>query len=515
MDADEKQFMVLFPKLKDLGEQGMPLLTGEIDKTLPPDKPSSDPNREKLAKRQANAGVALLRLGQPEKVWPLLKHSPDPRVRSYLIHRLSQLGTDATVIIDRFDKEPTVTIRRALLLSLGEFKEEQLPADVRTSLLLKLKELYRNEADPGLHAAVEWLLRQWRRDAWLKQLNEEWAKNEKERHQRIDAIQQLVKKDKKAPPQWYVNSQDQTMVVIPGPVEFMMGSPPTEDGRQPVESQHERRIGRTFALASKPVTVREFRRFLKANRLEAWFEAGGQAALMRRYSPEEDDPIILVDWYTAAAYCNWLSRQDEIPENQWCFETDGWRLSDKMSAFLSLLVPDHPLAQAASTNYFFSLLDQRPQVTALKKGSLARGGYRLPTEAELEYACRAGAVTSRYYGETEELLANYGYYQKNSKEQTWPVGSKKPNDLGLFDMHGNVWNWCQESYQGDYAISSDAENAENGTEQLQILPTNPRVLRGGSFHNLAVYVRSAGRDWSVPTSRNYLVVGFRPARTFR
>ena len=60
-------------------------------------------------------------MGQPEQVWPLLKHSPDPRVRSYLIHRLSPLGADAQAIVERMDKEPDITIRRALLLSLGEF----------------------------------------------------------------------------------------------------------------------------------------------------------------------------------------------------------------------------------------------------------------------------------------------------------------------------------------------------------------------------------------------------------
>ena len=90
MDADEKQFAVIYPKFKEQGEQGLPVLTGEIDKKLPADLPSSDEKREKLAKRQANAAVALLRMNQPEKVWPLLKHSPDPRVRSYLIHRLAR-----------------------------------------------------------------------------------------------------------------------------------------------------------------------------------------------------------------------------------------------------------------------------------------------------------------------------------------------------------------------------------------------------------------------------------------
>src|SRR5262249_15337677 len=155
--------------------------------------------------------------------------------------------------------------------------------------------------------------------------NEEWAKNEKERDQRTETIQQLVTKDRdKMPLQWYVNSQGQTMVVIPGPVDFMMGSPPTEDGRQAVESQHHRRIGRTFALATKSVTVREFQRFLKDNKLEKWFEAGGQSApLMKRHSRDENGPIILVDWYRAAAYCNWLSQQEGIAQEQWCYETNA------------------------------------------------------------------------------------------------------------------------------------------------------------------------------------------------
>jgi serine/threonine protein kinase/formylglycine-generating enzyme required for sulfatase activity len=516
MDGDEKQFGVVFPKLREHGEKALALLTGEIDRKLPTDLPSSDEKREKLAKRQVNAAVALLRMNHSEKVWPLLKRAPpdDPRVRSYLIHRLSPLKADARGIIRRLNLEQDITIRRALVLSLGEFSEEQLPADIRNSLLVRLKEIYGTDTDAGLHAAVEWLVRQWNKPSWLKLMNEEWAKNEKERHQRIEAIQQLVKKDK-TPPQWYVNSQGQTMVVIPGPVEFMMGSPPTEDGRQAVESQHKRRIGRTFALAAKSVTVREFRWFVKNNKLEKWFEAGGQAAAsMKRRSPDEDGPIIWVDWYRAAAYCNWLSQQEGISEDQWCYETNARKLSqEKVRVMVGLLTPQHALARAANVRYLSFVLDQQPQVTALKTGNLSLRGYRLPTEAEMEYACRAGAVTSRYYGETEELLAEYGWYQKNSKERTWPGGGKKPNDLGLFDMHGNVWHWCQESYGGDYSVPEGRGTIEDQEDSLQIVSTNARVLRGGSFFNLAVFVRSADRSWYVPFDRDN-DVSFRPARTF-
>jgi hypothetical protein len=86
----------LYPKLKKTGERGLTILIAEVDKQLLPD--SKENTKEKQAKRQANAAVALLKLDQPEKVWPLLKHSPDPRVRSYLIDRLGPLGGNVSVI---------------------------------------------------------------------------------------------------------------------------------------------------------------------------------------------------------------------------------------------------------------------------------------------------------------------------------------------------------------------------------------------------------------------------------
>jgi formylglycine-generating enzyme required for sulfatase activity len=398
-----------------------------------------------------------------------------------LIHRLGPLGADAGAIVKRLDEEPDITIRRGLLLSLGEFGEKAFPPAARQALLPRMQGIYRTASDPGLHAAAEWLLRGWKQEGWLKQVNEAWARDKEQREKRLEGIRQLLRKGKaKTPPQWYVNGQGQTMAVIPGPVEFLMGSPPTKGGRQLPESpQHKRRIGRTFALAAKPVTVREFRRFLRDNRLEEWFAGGGQLApIMERYGPDANGPIILVDWYKAAAYCNWLSKQESIPEDQWCYQTDP-----------------------------------QGQVTALKAKYLRLTGYRLPTEAEWEYACRAGAVTSRYYGESEELLAKYSWYLQNSQARTWPVGGKKPNDLGLFDLHGNVHAWCQEGYKGAYPVPKDGGAFEDKKDVLSIVSAAGRVMRGGSFITRASLVRSDLRSGHLPTSRN-THVGFRPARTF-
>ena len=207
---------------------------------------NGDGGKENLAKRQANAAVALLRMKQEEKVWPLLKRSKepdDPRVRSYLIHRFGLLGADAKTIARRLDEEPDITIRRALILSLGEFEEKSWSADERGVLTKKMQKIYSTAVDPGLHAASEWLLRHWKQDVWLKRTNGEWAEDKDKREKKIEAIRRTLAKEKeKTSSQWYVNGQGQTMVVIPGPVEFIMGSPFTETGKGMLEPQHNKRI---------------------------------------------------------------------------------------------------------------------------------------------------------------------------------------------------------------------------------------------------------------------------------
>jgi len=142
---------------------------------------------------------------------------------------------------------------------------------------------------------------------------------------------------------------------------------------------------------------------------------------------------------------------------------------------------------------------------------MKRSGYRLATESEWEYACRAGAVTSRYYGQSDELLAKYGWYNKNSGERSWPVGSLKPNDFGLFDMQGNVYTWCQDQYTS-YSLGQGGKAAEDKKDASPPLDKVYRVLRGGSFSLQASLVRSAGRVGSQPVLR-FNTFGFRPART--
>jgi formylglycine-generating enzyme required for sulfatase activity len=471
LDADAKQFAVLFPIVKTHGDRAAAVLAGAIDQPLA--ALADDAGKERLAKQQANAAVALLKLHEPAKAWPLLKHSSDPRARSYLIHRVAPFGVDPAAIVKRLDAELDVTARRALILSLGDFGESELSPGDRSALLPKLHDFYRTAEDAGLHASAEWLLRTWKQDALLKEAHETWLKDGSQREKRLAAIGKKLATwaalapgaavgTPPAPPEWYVNRQGQNMVVIPGPVKFVMGSPVTESGRNDDEPQHMMRIGRSFAIGATPVTVEQYRSFDKAYRLPA------------KYVRAADLPVVGTSWYQAAAYCNWLSKEEGIATDQWCFATDA-----------------------------------KGKVTALRPNYLGLAGYRLPTEAEMEFATRAGAVTSRYYGETEELLPNYAWYLKNAQDRTWPVGSLKPNDFGLFDTHGNVFSWCQESYKpsGNEALAH--EDQEDG---LVVGSAAYRALRGGSFDDKASIVRSAYRVGSVPSTR-LEGNGFRVART--
>jgi formylglycine-generating enzyme required for sulfatase activity/tetratricopeptide (TPR) repeat protein len=133
---------------------------------------------------------------------------------------------------------------------------------------------------------------------------------------------------------------------------------------------------------------------------------------------------------------------------------------------------------------------------------LTDGKYRLPTEAEWEYACRAASTSTYCFGDNEAYLEEYAWFRANSGSQTQPVGKKKPNAWGLHDMHGNVWEWCLDWY-GDYpsGVVTNPFGASSGTE---------RVPRGGGWYDDACYVTSTVRGGSASDGR-FTHLGFRLA----
>jgi formylglycine-generating enzyme required for sulfatase activity len=400
-----------------------------------------------------------------------------------------------SVIVRRLETETDVSARRALILSLGKFTGEQLSITKRKPLIAKLLRWYRSDPDPGIHAAIDWLLRygrqgerpralDWRQSLALARIDEQLAGRAPEKRN------------------WYVSKAGHTMVVLHGPVEFRMGSPADEIGRVPAsdspdEPLQQVRIPRSFAIASKEVTVAQFRRFLEANpdvkNKHAY--AGNPSRMsevMRQFSPDDAGPQIAVTWYEAAMYCNWLSQQDGLPESEWVYPKSFEEFKNGMQ---------------------------------LPKDYLHRSGYRLPTEAEWEYAARAGSVTARFYGNSDSLLKEYAWYSANppkhkndpvdprDPQRTWPVGQLKPNDFGLFDVYGNVWEWTQDRMQ-QYPESAIRDDVEDTV--LSVSDSEARARRGGGFPYEAAMMRSAARGTKTafPMLRRDNV-GFRVARTYR
>ena len=219
---------------------------------------------------------------------------------------------------------------------------------------------------------------------------------------------------------------------------FTMGSPASEEGRYENETQHEVTISKDYYLGVYEVTQAQYEKVIGKN------PSHFQGAIVG--NENADLPVENVSWDEAVKFFKKLSA---LPEEK-------------------------------------------------KAGRV----YRLPTEAEWEYACRAGSKSAYSFGESSKLLGDYAWINENSNGRTHPVGEKKANAWGLYDMQGNVWEWCSDWYD-EYpkGAVSDPTGPKEGSN---------RVDRGGSWSNGAAVCRSAYRFWGDPSFR-YDDGGFRVA----
>jgi formylglycine-generating enzyme required for sulfatase activity len=264
--------------------------------------------------------------------------------------------------------------------------------------------------------------------------------------------------------------------------EFLMGSPEAEPNRQLDEAQHKVRITRPFYLGKYEVTQDEYERIMPAN--PSWFCSTGTGKERVRGQVTGKFPVESITWFDAVQFCNQLSNKDGLEAY--------YKLANVQSE--------------SGTIYNATV-------------TIAGGpGYRLPTEAEWEYACRAGSNQPFCFGsENTGREANvkavivgggYGAGPKwNDLGRTTTVGSYAPSRWGLYDMHGNVAEWCWDWYDRDYYAHAKAANPQGPSSGQH------RVVRGGSWLVTEGSCRSASRSWRLPSDHNYYI-GFRIAKNF-
>jgi formylglycine-generating enzyme required for sulfatase activity len=390
--------------------------------------------KDHLARRQANVAAALIQLDPEGDNAPLLRLTPDPSRRTYLIHRLGPAEVDCARVADWLGRERDPSVRRALVLALGEYDPRQLSRGLRDDLAAHLAERHWSDPDPGMHSAAEWALRRW---GALDRVGE-----------RLPA--RAARGDGELG--WHVTAQGDTMIELRRPAEFWMGSPETEANRGQDEEQVRRRP-RPFAIAAKKTTVAQYRRFLADH---------PDAVAPRAPRPDADPadyPVRYVSFDGAARYCNWLSEREGLPADQRCYRP----------------------------------LDGRPYgFMAPYPDCLTRLGYRLPTEEEWEYACRAGTTTARFFGESDDMLGHYAWFDNNADSGPRPVGLLMPNDFGLFDILGDLYEWC-------------SDGRDPGPDKL--------VLRGFNYRSAPELCRAARRVTNVSHEHKSPTSGFRVVRT--
>lgn len=278
-------------------------------------------------------------------------------------------------------------------------------------------------------------------------------------------------------------STKMSLVLVPRG-EFAMGSPPSEIDRQPDERQHRVTISNAFLLGECEVTQDEYQIVMRSN--PGRFKT--QSDEPTRTNPEGSGrfPVESVSWFDAIDFCNRLSALDGF--------APYYRLDDVERA--------------------------NDSIARAKVSILGGNGYRLPTEAEWEYACRASTTTRFYFGDRNSgseanvkpaiVTGGYGGTSPQFKHlgRTAKVRSYPANSFGLYELHGNVAEWCWDRYDREYYANSPATDPQGPDAGMH------RVIRGGSWMVLEGNCRAASRFWLAPDERKDHV-GFRVARTPR
>jgi formylglycine-generating enzyme required for sulfatase activity len=400
---------------------------------------------------RARYAIALLHLSDPRGAGQVLALVPGPKYRTAFIHTFSTWHGELRPLPALLRQIKTPGFQSGLCAALGLVPVESLALDEHGSLKDALVDLYRDADDGGTHSAAGWALRKWQEDLPVLKCSSEHDPQHPNR-------------------KWFVNSHQMTMLRV-NAGNFRMGYPDKKEWGRP----HDVKLTQSFYVCDREVWADLFEQFVKD---PDWPEAE-KPVDWRGFSepsvPKPDCAASGLSWYDAIRFCNWLSKKEGRNP---CY--------------------------TRSKNGAVGKGAGHPETWEWKPGA---NGYRLPTEAEWEYTCRAGSTTPYFFGVDPNLLPFYAFFPINSDAHAWPGGTKLPNAWGLFDTHGNVDEWCWDWYGPDDAREKiDPRGPPTGTM---------RVNRGGDWLSpLKIFLRSDYRTgMRAEPGHRFAPVGLRPVFT--
>ncbi len=320
---------------------------------------------------------------------------PDPVQRTWFIEECATWHGDLSKLAQFVADSVDGPLRSGVVLAVGSVPVADVSALEKQAWEPVLVNWYATAPDTTTHSAAGWALRKWK----------------------LKLPEIAPSEAPSADSNWHVNTLDMTMLKIPAG-SFVRRDNTTTAIEQTVT------LTRSFLLADSEVTRAQFQQFMDDAEYPDTEKPADWPGADEFYSPTEQHPVQGVNWYDAVLFCNWLSGVEGLTP---CYERTGEK--EKRAAISAIASDARRLIPGAN-------------------------GYRLPTEAEWEYACRAGSTTTFSWGDDESMADRYAV---SSSSYTELAGSKLPNGWRLFDVHGNVWEWCHDWHgaHGSAATVSD------------------------------------------------------------
>jgi serine/threonine protein kinase/formylglycine-generating enzyme required for sulfatase activity len=518
--ATPDQYEVIYPLVSAIPSPETIAQLSEVVAAMPSEDLGSVP-RIAFGQRRANAAVTMLRLGEKEKVLSVFDWTDDPEAITQFIVRChprdikidslldlldftkhQQKGVNAGFISPRLAN----TARYALLLAIGEYAPTDIPPSRRETLIEQLADWYANDPNSGVHGAAGWLLRYLGQNEIADRIDQtpvpysperEWftlaitvkptpaPKPNSQKSEESETSEAMDRESDNEKPN-SSNPADQTQPQS-HPLEFLppksiyytfivhpsgdytISSVEDEVDRIDVnEFRHTVKLTRPFAVLDREITFEELINF-----------SPEYEDFMKQFNATPSDAGFGAHWYDSVAFCRWLGQEMGLAEIDQCYadpktlDTEEYQSDPEEATFPR----DWPM-------------------------DLSKHGFRLPTESEWEVIARSGSRTAYGFGSDTALLDRFGWFTGNSGKKVHPGRQKRPNLRGLFDLHGNLFEWTHD-WDGDFGNSrkKDPFGAKTGSG---------RVVRGGSWDFVAEICRSASRSNDAPTMRNG-IFGFRLA----